>query len=131
VTLPDGVASAIIEHARETAPHECCGLLIGDDARIAAAVRARNLADEPGRRYLIDPQDHLAAIHLARARKQQVIGAYHSHAHSRAVPSATDTAEAFPNFLFVIVGLGPDPPELLAWTLVDGNFIAVPLVRDP
>ena len=131
MTLPDGVAAAIVEHARDTAPYECCGLLIGADERITAAVRACNLADDPARRYLIDPHDHLAAIRLARDRGQQVVGAYHSHAQSRAVPSATDTAEAFPGFLFLIVGLGPDPPELAAWTLVDGNFVAVPLVRVP
>jgi proteasome lid subunit RPN8/RPN11 len=131
VTLPDGVAAAIIEHARETAPQECCGLLIGDDARIYAAVRARNIADDPWRRYLVDPYDHLAAIRLARDRRQHVIGAYHSHAQSRALPSATDSTEGFGNFLFLIVGLVTNPPELSAWHWVDGNFTAVPLVRVP
>ena len=58
-----------------------------------------------------------------------MVGAYHSHPRSPAVPSETDRAEAFGEFLFVIVGLTADPPEFTGWTLVGGNFAAVPLVR--
>ena len=129
MTLPGGVEAAIIAHARQEAPQECCGLLIGDDTRMIAAVRARNIAETPTRRYLIDPRDHLKAIRTARERGLQVIGAYHSHPQSPAVPSATDAAEGFGQFLYVIVGLAPEPPELTAWTWADGNFAAVPLVR--
>jgi proteasome lid subunit RPN8/RPN11 len=129
VTLADGVESAIVDHARRTAPRECCGLLIGDDHRIVAAVPAENIATEPLRRYLINPHDHLTAIRAARARGLQVVGAYHSHPRSSAVPSGTDAAEGFSHFLFVIVGLGAEPAELTAWQWVDGNFTPVPLVR--
>jgi desampylase len=90
---------------------------------------AANVADDPLRRYLIDPRDHLGAIREARARGLQVIGAYHSHPRSAAVPSATDAAEGFGNFVFVIAGLALEPPELTAWAWSDGNFTAVPLVR--
>ncbi len=46
---------------------------------------------------------------------------------SVAVPSPTDTAEAFPGFIFVIAGLVP-APHLRAWHLVDGNFAELRLV---
>jgi proteasome lid subunit RPN8/RPN11 len=129
--LPDDVARAVIEHARDEAPQECCGLLIGDDERITIAIPARNIAAHPTRRYLIDPRDHLAAIRIARGRGQQVVGGYHSHPRSRAIPSATDAAEGFTHFLYVIVGLAVDPPELTGWTWADGNFTAAALVRVP
>ena len=58
-----------------------------------------------------------------------MVGAYHSHPRSTAVPSATDVAEGFGNFVFVIAGLSVEPPELTAWQWTDGNFAAVPLVR--
>jgi proteasome lid subunit RPN8/RPN11 len=121
----------MIGHARATAPLECCGLLIGSDERLTAAIPAHNLASEPGRRYLVDPRDHLAAIRLARARGEQVVGGYHSHPHSDAVPSETDVAEAFSGFLFVIVGLGSETAQLRGWRWADGNFSAVPFVRVP
>ncbi len=129
--MREGVAVAIIAHARRTAPEECCGLLIGDEREIVAAVPARNLAEDRRRRYVIDPQDHVRAIRGARARLLDVIGAYHSHPHHPARPSATDAAEAFGEFLFVIVGLAANPPEVTAWTWTEGNFTSLPLVRVP
>jgi proteasome lid subunit RPN8/RPN11 len=126
-----GVAAAILTHARERVPHECCGLLLGTARHIASAVRARNVADDPVRRYLIDPQDHFAAIRTARDCGLQVIGAYHSHPRSSSAPSPTDAAAAFAGFVWVIAGLGTEPPELTAWQWADGNFVAVPLVRVP
>ena len=131
MTIADGVVNAIFDHAREVLPHECCGLLIGTESRITAAIKARNLASDPTRRYFVDPHDHLEALRLARGRGEHVVGAYHSHPQSRAFPSATDAAEGFGQFLFVIAGLGANPPELTAWIWTDGNFTAVPLVRVP
>jgi proteasome lid subunit RPN8/RPN11 len=125
------VEAAILAHARAAAPHECCGLLIGTIDRILEARATANVADDPVRRYLIDPRDHLRAMRDARARGLEVVGAYHSHPRSRAEPSATDAAEGFSSFVFLIAGLGAEPPELTAWDWTDGNFAAVPLVRFP
>ena len=129
--LPEAVAAAMVRHARAAAPDECCGLLLGSADRLTRAIAARNLAPDASRRYLVDPQDHLRAIRSARDRGEQVVGAYHSHTRSAPIPSDTDRTEAFPHFLFVIVGLGADPPDLRGWHFVDGNFVAVPLVRVP
>jgi proteasome lid subunit RPN8/RPN11 len=129
VRLADGVEEAMLAHARQTAPAECCGLLIGAPGEVVDVMPARNIAEDPSRRYLIDPRDHLSALRLARVRGLAVVGAYHSHPQSAAQPSPTDAAEAFGDFLFVIVGLGADPPQLTAWIWAGGNFAPVPLVR--
>ena len=98
----------ILEHARAEAPLECCGLLVGTSARIDWIRRARNLHGSPTR-YLIDPADHFAALRAARARGLQVVGAYHSHPASTAVPSETDRGAAtFPEYLYVIAALTPE-----------------------
>ena len=60
----------------------------------------------------------------------EVLGVYHSHPRSAAVPSYTDRAEAFEHFIFVIVGLGSDP-DLKAWNWAGGNFDPLPIVRCP
>jgi proteasome lid subunit RPN8/RPN11 len=130
VTIADGAAAAIVEHARTEAPHECCGLLLGSADHIRDAKAARNIAADTRRRYLIDPHDHLDAIRTARRLGEEVVGAYHSHPRTAAIPSATDLAEGFAHFVFVIASLG-DPPELTAWIWRDGNFDRVPLVRVP
>jgi desampylase len=127
------VAASVIEgitaHALRARPHECCGLLIGADGTVAAFHAARNTAPQPCTRYTIDPVDHFAAIRRARLAGLDVVGAYHSHPATAAVPSATDRAEAFPHFLFVIVSLATQPPVVEGWHLVDGNFAPTRLVR--
>jgi proteasome lid subunit RPN8/RPN11 len=129
VTLPGEVEAAILAHARQAIPAECCGLLLGLADTIVEARPARNVAEDPMRRYLIDPADHLQALRTARERSLDVVGAYHSHPRSLATPSPTDREAGFSHFLFLIVGLGADPPEFRAWHWDDGNFTAVPLVR--
>ena len=127
MTIAREVIADIEAHARDTAPEECCGLLLGTPDRIAASVRARNIADDRERRFLIEPHDHFAAIRRGRTLGFDVIGAYHSHPASPAVPSETDRLEAFEAFVFVIVGA----METRAWRLSSGNFTEVPLVRLP
>jgi proteasome lid subunit RPN8/RPN11 len=136
ICIRRSAADALIQHARADVPRECCGLLIGQPGlveRIAPAANVR--ASEVS--YLIDPRDHFAAIRAARAEGLSVIGGYHSHPRSEALPSATDLAEsAGEEFLYVIAA----PAFRDGWRLgafflrgspdasATGNFIEVPLV---
>ena len=123
------VIAALVAHAREAAPEECCGLLLGRGDAILEAVRARNAASSPTTRFLVEPKDHIDARREARTRGLDVVGFYHSHPHSGAVPSPTDLAEAaYPGTLHVIVGLAVDPPEVRAFEIDEGNFRERPLV---
>jgi proteasome lid subunit RPN8/RPN11 len=148
VKIAARVLAAVEAHARQAAPHECCGLLVGTPEDITLAIPANNRAAESERRYLIDPQDHFAAIRHARAIGFEVVGAYHSHPRSQPIPSETDRAEAFEDFVFLIVGRsdrlrqgsgGPedrpnDPPSadarytMRAWRLSSGNFTELAFV---
>jgi len=97
-------------------------MLVGTGTAVIDAAPARNIANQPTR-FLIDPQDHIDAIRAARERGLAVLGFYHSHPHSPAVPSETDRAEAsYPGDLYMIVSLKDDPPELRLYRLTDGNF---------
>ena len=55
------VVKGMLEHARQAAPNECCGLLLGGRAIIEEGVRARNLTPSPNR-YQIDPRDILQSF---------------------------------------------------------------------
>jgi proteasome lid subunit RPN8/RPN11 len=104
------VIDAILAHARAESPRECCGLLIGYSGEIVEAVPTVNVAADPIRRYEIDPLDYLRQIKRCRTmpadggHELAVLGAYHSHPNSPPEPSQTDVAEAFGDFLFLIVG---------------------------
>lgn len=121
----------IMSHAREARPNECCGLLLGAGTRIERAHRARNIDERPTR-FLIDPQDHFAAIRAARASGRTVLGVYHSHPSSPANPSPADVAEAsYGEYLYLIVSLAKRQPDIRAFRLREGDFVEQPLVFDP
>lgn len=127
VQIPTAVADAVVAHAVRDLPCEACGLLVGRDTAVVRLAPATN-AEASATRYAIAPDQHFAAIRAARHDGLEVIGAYHSHPRGAAIPSATDTAEAFSGFVFLIAGLSPEP-HLRAWHLVDGNFAELRLVR--
>ena len=130
VRMSSAVVEVILDHARGCVPQECCGLLLGQGARIQKAWPARNeLASET--RYRVDPHDYIAAAGYGRRHGLDVVGAYHSHPTSRAQPSPTDLAEsAGENFIYLIVGrIGlPGPPEVRAFTFGHGNFTELHIV---
>ena len=123
VTLADHVRDAVVAHAREAAPNECCGLLLGRGEEIVEAVRTRNISDDPATRFLVDPTDHFAGIRSARERGLDVVGFYHSHPRSPAEPSATDLAEfSYPDHLYAIVSLQAERAEVRLFRFADGVF---------
>ena len=122
----------IVAHARETAPAECCGLVIGyrgesgDGDTITEAARTRNVAANPNR-FEIHPEDHIHARRDARTRGLEVLGFYHSHPRSPATPSATDLGEAsYPGHLYVIVSVSSEPADVQLYRLETGAFQEVP-----
>jgi proteasome lid subunit RPN8/RPN11 len=125
VVIAPAVVAAIIAHARDDAPDECCGLLVGSGERINEAVRTPNLERTPTR-YQIDPAAHIALIKRLRGSDRAIVGAYHSHPHTPAVPSASDIAEAYyPEFVYVIVSLAGSKPDVRAWRIRDGAVAEV------
>jgi len=127
--------TAIVAHARRDAPHECCGLLVGRPGEILEAVPAGNGAADPTRRYEISPADYFAQIKrcrrisAAQSEPFAVLGAYHSHPRGGPQPSETDTAEAFRDFVFVIVGLAgaAGGMEIRAYTLEGEQLVPAEL----
>jgi proteasome lid subunit RPN8/RPN11 len=134
VEVRQAVLDDLVAHARQQAPRECCGVLIGSEARIERSIRARNLLRST-RRYLIDPKDHFIALRAARDSGLSVVGFYHSHPASSPTPSETDAAEAeYPGSWYLIVCPGAPgfATEVRGFVLQDsGNFLPIVLVPTP
>ena len=110
----------IIAHARESSPHECCGLIGGtEQGKSKTIYRMRNLAANPLVTYEAAPEELFAAQRSMRERGEKLIAIYHSH--PRAVipePSATDVRLAYyPSAVYLIVGLGNDEPCVRAFRI--------------
>jgi proteasome lid subunit RPN8/RPN11 len=123
-----GALESMVSHARATRPAECCGLLVGLVDGVREAIRTGNVATDPNR-FEIDPKDHIAARRDARRRGLAVLGFYHSHPHSRAVPSEADRREAtYADHVYVIVGFpGASDAEARAFRFEGGDFVEVEL----
>lgn len=112
---------------------EICGLLLGRNAAVTAAIACRNVAADPHRRFEIDPAALIAAYRQARTGGDAVIGHYHSHPGGLPVPSACDAAAAAADgAIWLIVGGG----GWRAWRAVadgavQGRFDPLPLVVAP
>jgi proteasome lid subunit RPN8/RPN11 len=105
------VIALIQQAAAEAAPLEACGLLFGSDGVERASVAA-NVADDPARRFEIDPAALIAALRAERAGGERVIGYWHSHPSGDATPSATDAAVAAADGKIWIIVAGE---ALTAW----------------
>lgn len=124
LTLPETLRAQILAAARRAGARECCGLVIGTrdgDAAVATALHpARNLAPAPDR-FEIAPENHFAALRMARGSGQAVIGCYHSHPNGVARPSPHDIAGAGEDdFLWLIAT--PDG-ELAAFVYRGGSML--------
>lgn len=118
----------IVEHAREDAPDECCGLIGGRDGRLSTVYRARNAEASP-LRYSVHPRDQFRIMEQIDADGEELVGIYHSHTRSPAYPSQTDInlAEGWPDPLYLICSLDGDEPDVRAFSIRDGAVEEVEL----
>ena len=109
---------ALVAHAREAAPNECCGYLRASDGGVEEVFRADNARNSPYG-YELDPKSLLAANDLDEDGFE--VGIYHSHPRSAAEPSQTDINLAhYPHWVYLIVSLAGDP-TVRAWRMPDGR----------
>ncbi len=122
-------------------PFEACGVMIGrteisgsaPQARRTVVVEdvfhARNLsAARAHDRFLLDPEDYLAAVRVARQRGLEVIGFWHSHPDHPARPSATDLEAAWRGHSYLIISTAAFGANVLrSWRLRDGRFFEEPI----
>ena len=105
--LPDQVRWAILAHADNCAPDECCGLLATDaEGRIRFAYPLTN-ADPSPVSYTVDPAEHFHALRHAESRGWDLAGVFHSHPQGPAIPSMTDVQAALePDWIYLIAAPG-------------------------
>ena len=111
---------AMIAHARETAPAECCGLIGGISESAASSLyRLRNVTSNPELGYEAAPEDLFAAQREMRERGEGLLAIYHSHPRSsNPSPSETDVKQAYyPSAKYLIIGLAGPAPVIKAFSI--------------
>ena len=110
ITISQKCIDGIRHHGAGDYPYECCGLLLGkfesDGRKIVTETYAiSNAREEAARRnrFLIQPEELLRGEKYARAKNLDVVGFYHSHPDSPAIPSQYDLEHAWPSYSYIIV----------------------------
>lgn len=111
---------AMIDHARDSAPSECCGLIGGvSKTKASSLYRLRNVTSQPEVRYEAAPDDLFAAQRQMRERGEDLLAIYHSHPRAAdPSPSETDVQLAYyPSAIYLIIGLGGTAPVVKAFNI--------------
>ena len=108
---------ALVEHAREESPKECCGYLTLREGAALEVFRAENAYESPRYGFRLGRDDLIAMTNL---EEDFDIAIYHSHPRSEAKPSQQDRNEmqAWPAYLQVIVSPTHEP-AVRAWWISD------------
>ncbi len=123
--IPPPEMERIREHGARDYPHECCGVLLGQEAEGAKRVsEARPLAnardDSPRNRFLITVEDWRASEKYSREKGLEILGFYHSHPDHPAQPSEYDRQHAWPWLSYVILSVQQGrPEEITSWVLAE------------
>jgi proteasome lid subunit RPN8/RPN11 len=127
VQLSRATQARIFAQMAANYPHEGGGFLLGS---VGAMVEIHdilpidNVFEEAERhhRYAMTPQDWMRIEDEADARGFSIVGYYHSHPDSPAIPSEYDREYALPNFIYVITAvLAGKPDSMHAWRLQDNR----------
>ena len=112
----------IREHGVRDYPYECCGLLLGrygaDGKVVTETYPISNAREESAKRnrFLIEPHELMRGERYALDKDLEVVGFYHSHPDSPAVPSQYDLEHAWPTYSYIIVStIADDSTDLFSW----------------
>ena len=110
VRIAPAALRTVISACEDAYPEEACGLLSGRAEaggwRVRAAHPGANIASCRRTAFEVDPALRLKLHKALRGGPDAVVGVYHSHADSRAQPSARDLERAWePELLWLIVSV--------------------------
>ena len=116
---------AMIAHALEDAPIECCGVLATKDGTVVSVHRAKNREASPYR-FSIDPLETRRLEQSIDDAGLTLAGFYHSHTGSDPVPSPTDVrmmgALFGPPYVHFVIGVADrDHPIARVWYIENGE----------
>ena len=121
--IDDALFSQMVEHGLREFPNEACGLLAGKDGVPVRFFPMRNIEASPAT-YRLDSQELLGVMDRMDDDGQELVGIFHTHTHSEAYPSETDTNLAFyPEATYLVMSLSDrERPELRGFRIADGEI---------
>lgn len=126
VHLSQALQRRVFDHLEAGYPNEAGGFLFGSQTAgsvtIEDVINAKNIfeAEEQYHRIMLSPLDWARLEDEADARGLSLVGYYHSHPDSPAIPSIYDRDHALPHFTYLITQVqNGKAVDMRAWLLRD------------
>jgi proteasome lid subunit RPN8/RPN11 len=126
VLINKTLQNEIFKHLETCYPNEGGGFLLGtssgDTVEVSETIQIQNVFEEEEQyhRYAMTPQDWIKLEDEADARGLTLVGYFHSHPDSPAIPSIFDRDHALPHFTYLITQVNEAKAvEMLTWRLRD------------
>lgn len=129
--LEQRLANEMLAHATSAPMHasgyleEACGILAAKDGVPARFYPTENSEHSPTR-FVVAPGDYLKVDKDIRQNGLEIFAIFHSHTHSAAYPSKTDTnfAVSWPGVLYIIASLQEEPHHLRAFSIASDGAVS-------
>ena len=128
IVLTQKEKDRLITHAIKQQPNESCAMLLGekiDDVWNIKEVFLTENIDESQTNFTISPDELLKGYKLAEKMHLELVGVFHSHPNSDAIPSNTDKKFMQNNPVPWIIFSGVNN-DLKAY-LLDSDVIEIPI----
>lgn len=125
ITITRSAYTKLLQICGEAWPQEACGVIACTRAVIDTVIPIKNSHPEPSKAFSFDPAEWTAAYFGMQTSRQSLVGLFHSHPSSEAVPSRLDYDGLWPasSLSYWIVSLkNPDSPYVQAYRPIRGGF---------
>ena len=131
IVLTQKEKDSLITHAIDQQPNESCAMLLGERINDVWSVKEIFLTenmDESETNFTISPEELLKGYKLAEKMQLELVGVFHSHPNSDAIPSSTDKKfmQNNPVPWLIFSGVG----NTLKAYLLDSGIIEIPIKID-
>jgi len=128
IVLAQKEKDKLVTHAISEQPSESCAMLfgkrVGDNWNVKEVFLTQNI-DDSQTNFTISPEELLKGYQIAEKNQLEVVGVFHSHPNSDAIPSNTDKKFMQNNPVPWIIFSGVNN-DLKAY-LLDSNVIEIPI----
>ena len=128
IVLAQKEKDKLVTHAISEQPSESCAMLfgkkVGDNWNVKEVFLTQNI-DDSQTNFTISPEELLKGYQIAEKNQLEVVGIFHSHPNSHAIPSSTDKKFMQNNPVPWIIFSGVNN-DLKAY-LLDSDVIEIPI----
>ena len=128
IVLAQKEKDKLVTHAISEQPSESCAMLfgkkVGDNWNVKEVFLTQNI-DDSQTNFTISPEELLKGYQIAEKNQLEVVGIFHSHPNSDAIPSNTDKKFMQNNPVPWIIFSGVNN-DLRAY-LLDSDVIEIPI----